>query len=1011
MKRVLILPFVLLSVILALFVPAKIISAADTAVTWRKVSLPAEGKAGGWALAKGADIRCLAQSADGTLYCYANPAGTTFTLFKSVDNGLSWSFTGGVAEAITDIVSPPDNANVLYYATASAIYKSNDAGETFMPLPPPGGAGTNNITITSFDVVRTGSFYTIAAATRDADAGEFGGVYLYDEAKANAGWQNTNIGSRDVYKIAFALKLIMEQPHLIAVTNTESSTVISAKTHLLEPWGNLLTDTAIPVATLVGADIAFPDNYAASPDAFTVYLALNSGTNAGDAYIVYFGIASAPSTFVDLNIGQFNGINNTDVSSIAISGSSQTGRLLAGLAGSAQVYVGSEGGANWTRCLKPPSGSYNTEILFASDFALSGRAYACTGGTESGFSVTADAGSIWNQISLINTQLNNIVDVIPSPAFDSDNTLFLQTFGVEYSLWRSTDAGVRWERIFNTALPDADGLDMVRISPQFGSSGVIYLIGTSKGNPVIWKSTDRGQSFSSPVSCFDTKTLSYFTPNQCVVTDDSSLILGCYDGTRSAVYRTTNSGGSFATKSIMGSGVLHSLAISPDYANDRTVLAGNRAGWIYYSDDNGESFVTLPGDAAAAPLSGYVSAAFDPDFSTNHTVYAASDTAGKGIWRFVIGESTGWENIDSTLPAGGIISSLGLSADGLLYASNNKAGGGVERCLNPALAKPDFETVTRGLDTTVRLSNLKISGDNLWVIDKANNRLLTFSDTAGGRVTLIEPADETGSTPVKGTVLSWSEISGVTGYEWQADTDDGFGNIAAGFSGTTSSTSVRLPALETGTTFFWRVRAVTPVTGRWSAVWKFTTLLGGEVDIPQLKTPEVGAIVPVKPVLQWNAVAGAEGYEIIIATDYAFAETVVEKTGENALPTTAWQCDVSLLPDTTYYWKIRAVSGNNFSPWSNTGVFITELPPVVKQPAIETTPTVTITVSPEVTTTPVSQTQPPSSITLTTSETPLPEATTPAWANRLIYLGIAILAVMAILLITVIAMLVRMNRD
>jgi hypothetical protein len=170
-------------------------------------------------------------------------------------------------------------------------------------------------------------------------------------------------------------------------------------------------------------------------------------------------------------------------------------------------------------------------------------------------------------------------------------------------------------------------------------------------------------------------------------------------------------------------------------------------------------------------------------------------------------------------------------------------------------------------------------------------------------------------------------------------------------------------------------------------------------------------VVPAKPVLQWNAVAGAEGYKIIIATDYAFAETVVEKTGDSALPTTAWQCDVSLLPDTTYYWRIRAVSGSNFSPWSNTGVFITELPPVVKQPVVETTPTVTVTVSPEVTTTLVSQTQPLSSITLTASETPLPEETAPVWANRLIYLGIALLAVFVILLIVVITVLVRMNRD
>ena len=276
----------------------------------------------------------LDSAADGTLYCYANPTGTTYTLFKSDDNGQSWSYTGGVKDIIIDIVTPQDNANVVYYTTAASVYKSNDGAKTFMPLPAaPGGAGTGNISITSVDVLRTGSYYTVAVATRDADAGEFGGVYLYDENKPTSGWQDTAIGNKDVYDVAFAPRLIVEQPHLIAVTNNEASTLVTTKIGLSGIWGNLLSDATIPISSLVSADIAFPDNYGMSQNDFTLFIGLNSGTNTGDAYIVYSGVAPAPSSFVALNIGRSYGINNIDVASIAIAGNSHTGTVLAGLAG------------------------------------------------------------------------------------------------------------------------------------------------------------------------------------------------------------------------------------------------------------------------------------------------------------------------------------------------------------------------------------------------------------------------------------------------------------------------------------------------------------------------------------------------------------------------------------------------------------------------------------------------------------------------------------------------------
>ncbi len=92
-------------------------TAAPEEVKWSRVNIPTEGKAGDWLLASGSDVQHLTMAIDGTLYCYANPQGTSFALFKSTDAGYSWSHIGQVKDAIVDIATAPDDASIVYYAT------------------------------------------------------------------------------------------------------------------------------------------------------------------------------------------------------------------------------------------------------------------------------------------------------------------------------------------------------------------------------------------------------------------------------------------------------------------------------------------------------------------------------------------------------------------------------------------------------------------------------------------------------------------------------------------------------------------------------------------------------------------------------------------------------------------------------------------------------------------------------------------------------------------------------
>lgn len=427
-------------------------AASPEAVEWSAVNIPAEGKSGNWALAAGSNVKHLTMAKDGTLYVYANPTGTNYTLFKSTDGGYGWSYTGQVQDNIVSLATASDDASTIAYATTSKVYKSTDAATSFVSLPAnPGGAGSNNIEITCIAIAYVG-YHIIAIGTRDTDGWEFGGVYIFDESKSFT-WTNTNIGNYDVYGLAFSPNFAADG-QLVAVVTDEINTFVTTRIGD-GGWGQILgnaqlnkDNTAIPssVAVDTSAALAFPDGYNPASVGQAVLVGIDAGAENGDVYRINWAVAPGNSSATDLNIGATYGLNNVDVTSLAIIGSSSTANILAGTAGSAQVYFSTNGGTNWSRSTKPPTGQSKTYVLGTPNLS---QMYAATSGTQSAFSYSADGGVLWNQLALRNTTITNILDLAISPGYNDDNTLFMLTFGSgEHSLWRSFEGGGRWETVF-----------------------------------------------------------------------------------------------------------------------------------------------------------------------------------------------------------------------------------------------------------------------------------------------------------------------------------------------------------------------------------------------------------------------------------------------------------------------------------------------------------------------------------------------------------------------------------
>ena len=886
------------------------------ALKWSRVTIPANGLTGQWKLAEGSDLHSLTLASDGTFYCGANPNSTPYRLFKSTDSGSSWSYTGRVEDTIVDIAILPTDSNTVYYATSSKVFKSTDSAINFELLAAnPGGSGTGNVVISSLDVTSANGINYIAVGLRDNDPSQFAGIYTLIENQP-FNWQINGSANWDVFEVSFSPRFA-EDHQITAVGTDEVNTIIASGT-AGGSWGLNAGEARLAGITPLTAGIAFPEDYASSlaSGKCIQYLSLNSGSGRGGVYRLQ-GQAEL-SLLTPLII-------NMDVASLAVNGNASQAKLLVGSATSNLTFYSENAGANWLSSIKPPTGDSGTEVLMAGDFSTGGPAYAVTSGVESAFSISWDGGTAWNQTGLVDTRISTILDLTISPGYSQDTRLFLLTDGLQNSLWYSSNGGSGWQRIYSTSPTQSDRINMILLSPRYSDNQNIFLAGTSSGNPVFWKSEDNGHCFIQHASV-DPDTEVPVNIDTWAITSANVLFIGSSDGDHGMVYQTAVGSLSYIDKSTVGSQVINSLALSPDYDNDHTILAGNTFGSVFFSDDNGTVFEPLPFDAAESPLSGSISLAFDTGYPQNQTLYAASDTADRGIFRRVIGKSLSWESIDQNLPDKARIGKIVPSANGILYGlnlqpvDNTLSKGGLERSLDPSASPPLFETLTSGLEDGITLNKLWVYGNKLWTVDVTNNRLLLYTDTLVSPITLASPAADASGLDASNTTLYWKPVEGDTTYHWQVSMAADFSTLVDKFNGLTSSSLVTLTSLNLNTTYYWRVRASQPVVSPWSTVRSFDTL---KITAPTLSQPSSSGSTSIEPIFKWSACEGAAQYELMASLNDDFSALVISRICSSNV----WKSDAALNYNTSYYWKVRGVGEKINSDWSAVSIFTTETTP------------------------------------------------------------------------------------
>lgn len=181
---------------------------------------------------------------------------------------------------------------------------------------------------------------------------------------------------------------------------------------------------------------------------------------------------------------------------------------------------------------------------------------------------------------------------------------------------------------------------------------------------------------------------------------------------------------------------------------------------------------------------------------------------------------------------------------------------------------------------------------------------------------LIAPPDAATVTEAR-PIFRWSDVSGAARYEVQFDS----ANPPAVTVQDSAATSYQPPAPLLHRTYYWRVRALDSygLASPWSEVWRV------KVDAAASAAPMIVVYKTATPVLTWNRVSWAAGYEVQVDNHPDFSAPLFRDDGLSA---GALSVVVSVaLMDGVYYWRVRARRADgSWGGWSAAGSFVVDAP-------------------------------------------------------------------------------------
>ena len=772
----------------------------------------------------------------------------THELYVSQDGGRSWdtAIVNGDATWDGDLVAVAGD-NPMYIAVCDTatgnVTISEDAGATWDTLD---NSGVNTPVDIAISVESEGPFIAVAGANSTGGAE----VFAYEIGSIGASWDGLHAddgfsGANLTGAIAFSPNFASDEV-LVAVTANYGVNVefqIYSFNNGLWNSGTFADFPAEVVADGTDKDLT-------TVEKLSVALSQDYLGSDGDLRVAFVGITA--TTALDEADGIFrledddveNLKDEENIHSIDFDGTN----LVAGDYSENKVYrsddpLSSSPSVSTSSTMKGPGGTNRTVVAFSGDEVVAG-----TSGDENAFSVSEDLGKTFNDISLINTGLGDMLDLAVTP----DGVIYLVTdngTGLNLSLWRKASD---WERVLSWEDTAASNW-IVRFAPD--DPDKIFL--AEVAGTTIYYNSDAGDS------AWRTRTSrSDYPIGDLAVEGDGTVLYNLVSqGAACHVSKSTNTGFTWGSKEttgmIQGPNMIASLA-------EDQLIVGSTDGTVAYSTDGNESWNDIAGEEMGEG-DGLVFVTAT-GLNDGDWIFAATanDTDTDKIYQFEIGASDDWgDDIhDLTLPA------TGIANDGnLLYVLASRSDNAtVWRTLDATGSSPTFRDVNAGtLDFAVSPSALRVSpGSNvLWAIDVTGDEFYSLEDTLiTAMPTLRLPITDAEMVvnPVSGLIPTpsfvWEAPSDtITQYEFEVAFDSDFDDILTTNDFTTDATDegdthtyngVTGASLTPDTTYYWRVRVDEPVRSGW-ATRSFTVseaegMPPVTVEIPPV--PEVTVTVP-----------------------------------------------------------------------------------------------------------------------------------------------------------------------
>ena len=952
------------------------VSANPDRLKWSVVDTPSEE---GKVVVSPSEINAFAISFNDTFYAIDIPNGT---VYKSTDAGVTWEdditdalIRDGASLPAWDIAVAPDDSNLVAVVTnnRTAVYLSDDGGDSWEDtrVPDLGGTLISDIAISPEYTKYDGTHYDVAIGTRYPNNATDGDVWIITVGSPG-GWeaqnlqidQNTTDTGADVSTVRFSPNYAGDKSILAIASSANDISQRENRTFLCTGERNTASKnttwtTFIEISSgdspdeneIIFSDLALPSqDYSKDWIAYASYYS-NSTTGCDDVY----RIEEDGGQVYRLNV---NGGDNVGIASIDY----QDGILLAGEvlakndSPNALIHICSnptECPPKWKEPTKQPTGGASSGRANAQVVWLTSSISYCATSTnnvtnaaawanmtlpdgpwqgqacdESALSKSEDGGDTWNQLSLIDTEMTFLCDY----AFFANNTiLYLASINSHApafdSIWRTekteNEALTKtWQRVL--CLDGRDNI-ILRPTPEWEEKEQIYF--AVPGTDNVQYSEDEGQTWKEVWDCLEGTDLAVVSDKLLYILDDDVLHKCSWNETLWEgiwEWQINIDTGLPSGDALIAHGE-HYVFVSEDGGKSR----------IAYSSDGGETFnLTEP-----LPRSGKIQLTTDEEFNSNKFIYAASSESSSDIYRWTIGASTSWKEMNT--PHKGF---HGLSQiDEVLYGAYSY-GPGVVRTLVPHLKTivvTDWDTTDVGLTSgvTFKSRSLKaISNEDvdIWAIagedyDFSNEEgcLWVYTDafvleTPWPNTPALEeslPCDEC-TCRAEDFCFRWRMLPSTEKYELWIALDEDFTAIIhkeANITPDAPCAPAWCPSLSSveficGETYFWKVRSCESTEGerirsRWSPTMKFTvkecSASEGAVHLaPLLLVPEIGAKnIGRSPTFSWKGFPPTTEYEFILSTDNALNQVVVSEK----VSTTTYQYKGYLDWGTTYYWQVRAI--------------------------------------------------------------------------------------------------------